>query len=97
MITDRLHPEVLFIKCLGSVLIVDVDNKRKITLLDEIVSKATQDKYFRVAVNQYRMLIVAQPNLIEEYTLEQMYTHNSVVLLKMLPTFDYIIQPNADI
>lgn len=27
MVTDPLHPEVIFIKCLGSLIILDIDNK----------------------------------------------------------------------
>jgi len=27
IVTDRLHPEVLFIKCQGSLIILDIDNK----------------------------------------------------------------------
>lgn len=34
IITDVEHPEVLFIKCLGSLIILDVDNKQKIHLLE---------------------------------------------------------------
>jgi hypothetical protein len=34
VVTDNTHPEVMFIKCLGSLIILDVDNKEKIHLLD---------------------------------------------------------------
>ena len=34
VVTDIEHPEVMFIKCLGSVIILDVDNKEKLHLLD---------------------------------------------------------------
>jgi hypothetical protein len=73
IITDVEHPEVLFIKCLGSLVAVDVDNKAKLHLLDEIISPATKDPNFRVAVNKYRMVIACQPNIIEEYSLETIY------------------------
>jgi hypothetical protein len=82
---------------LGSLIILDVDNKKKIHLLDEITSTATKDSYFRVAVNKYRMLLVSQPNIIEEYDLMDIYTKNRVILVKMLPTYGYLIQPGADI
>jgi hypothetical protein len=64
IVTDREHPEVMFIKCLGSLIILDVDNKEKIHLLDEIVSPPTAVQNFRVAVSKTRMVLVAYPNLI---------------------------------
>ncbi len=33
VVTDRWHPEVMFIKCLGALIILDVDNKEKLHLL----------------------------------------------------------------
>jgi len=54
---------------LGSIVVVDVDNKKKLHLLDEIISPATKDMNFRVAVNKYRMVVVSPPNIIEEYSL----------------------------
>jgi hypothetical protein len=43
------------------------------------------------------MLIVAQPNIIEEYSLETVYQKDTVTLMKTYPTYGYKIQPNADI
>ena len=34
VVTDALHPEVMFIQCLGSLIILDVDNKEKLHLMD---------------------------------------------------------------
>lgn len=87
----------MFIKCLGSLIILDVDNKEKIHLLDEIVSPPTAVQNFRVAVSKTRMVIVAYPNLIYEYSLEHIYTYNMVVLVKVLSSQGMSIQPNADI
>lgn len=64
IITDTAHPEVLFIKCLGSLIVLDVDNKKKLHLMDTISSAATRDPYFRVAVNKYRMILSTQPDII---------------------------------
>ena len=60
---------MLFIKCLGSLILLDVDNKKKLHLMDVITSAATRDLYFKVAVNKYRMIISTQPNIVEEYSL----------------------------
>lgn len=69
IVTDREHPEVMFIKCLGSIIILDVDNKEKIHLLDEIVSPPTAVANYRVAVSKTRLVVVAYPDLIYEYSL----------------------------
>ena len=69
IVTDDDHPEVLFIKCLGSLIILDVDNKERIHLLDEIVSPATAVKNYQVALSRKRMLIAAYPNYLIEYSL----------------------------
>jgi hypothetical protein len=39
--TTRVHPEVIFIECLDSIIILDVDNKDNILLLKELNSTAT--------------------------------------------------------
>lgn len=69
IVTDRLHPEVIFIKCQGSIIILDIDNKEKITLLDEIISPATAVKGYNVAVSKNNLLVTAYPNFIYEYSL----------------------------
>jgi hypothetical protein len=97
IITDTAHPEVLFIKCLGSLILLDVDNKKKLNLMDVITSAATRDPFFRVAVNKYRMILSTQPDIIEEYNLERVYQKDSLTLTKIYPTYGYKIQPNADI
>lgn len=95
--TDISHPEVMFIRCLGSLIILDVDNKERITLLDEIVSPPTAVQDFRVALSKTRMVLVAYPNLIYEYSLDHLYTYNMVVLVKVLSSQGMSIQPNADV
>lgn len=97
IVTDKEHPEVMFIKCLGSVIILDVDNKEKIHLLDEIVSPPTGVVNYRVAVSKTRLVLVAYPDFIYEYTLEHLYQYNMVVLIKTLSTQGMKIQPNADV
>ncbi len=69
MVTDNLHPEVIFIKCQGSIIILDIDNKEKITLLDEIISPATGVNNYQVAVSRNNLLVTAYPNLVYEYSL----------------------------
>lgn len=34
VVTDSQHPEVMFIKCIGKLIILDVDNKEQLHLLD---------------------------------------------------------------
>ena len=87
----------MFIKCLGSLIILDVDNKERIHLLDEIVSPVTAKMDYNVAISRTRLVIVAAPDLIYEYSLEHIYTFNMVVLTKTLSTQGMLIQPNADI
>lgn len=79
-------------------IILDVDNKQKIHLLEELKTVATRDLYFRVAVNKYRMVLVSQPNIIEEYNLENIYQSGSAnQVVKNYPLYGYRIQPDADI
>ncbi len=54
----------MFIKCLGSLIVLDVDNKKKLHLMDTITSAATRDLYYKVAVNKYRMVLAASPDII---------------------------------
>jgi hypothetical protein len=97
IVTDYQHPEVLFIKCQGSLIILDIDNKEKIHLLDEIISPATGVRNYQVALSRDRLLIAAYPNYLYEYSLEHIYTYNMVTLTKTLSTYGHNIQPNADI
>lgn len=50
-----------------------------------------------MAVNRDRMVVVAYPDLVFEYSLEHIYTHNMVTLTKVMPLYGMRIQPNADI
>ena len=83
----------MFIKCLGSVLILDVDNKERIHLLDEIVSPPTAVNGFKISVSKTSMAIVAYPDLVYEYSLEHIYRYNMVVLRKVLNLHGRKIQP----
>lgn len=92
------HPEVLFIKCRGSLLILDVDNKEDVKVLDEIVSaESTMSQFYRLAVNKDKLIIVAQPDIIDLYTLDHMYIKNEVKYVKRLPLYGYKIQAISDI
>jgi hypothetical protein len=52
---------------------------------------------FQVAVNRNRMVLVAPPNLIYEYSLEHIYIYKMVTFVKVMSTYGLIIQPNADV
>lgn len=97
VVTDRMHPEVMFIKCLGALIILDVDNKEKLHLLDEIIYDPTLVSNYNVAVSRSRLIISAYPDLVYEYSLDHLYTYNMVTLTKVLSTYGCKIQPNADI
>jgi len=97
VVTDTQHPEVMFIKCLGAVIILDVDNKEKLHLLDEIISEPTLVTLYNVAVSKTRMVITAYPDMVYEYSLEHIYTYNMVTLTKVLSTYGHRIQPAAEI
>ena len=97
LITDATHPEVLFIECLGSIVILDINNSEQMVLLDEIVSPDTLNKFYRIAVNYKRMIFVSDPDIIYEYSLEDLYSKNKVVFIKKLPLYHYSIQSISDI
>ena len=97
LVTDFMHPEVLFIECRGSILIIDIDNKERMTLLDEIVSPATTNQFYRITVNQNTMVVVSNPNIIDVYSLENIYSRNEVRYMRRLPIYDYEIQAVADV
>lgn len=96
--TEFPHPEVLFIKCKGSVLILDIDNKDEVTVLDEIISsESTMSPHFRIAVNKDKLIIVSEPDIIDLYTLDHIYIKHEVKYVKRLPVFGYKIQAVSDI
>lgn len=66
-------------------------------VLDEIVSTATLHKFYRTAVNAKKLMIVSDPDIIDVYSLEHIYTHGKALYLKSLPTYHYSIQPISDI
>lgn len=88
--TTREHPEVLFIECLDSVLILDVDNQDRISLLKELMTDGTQKGEFELAVNKNYLVIVSLPSLIEEYRMVNLYK-GSISLHKKLPLYDYML------
>lgn len=92
-----MHPEVLFIECLGSILILDVDNHERMEVLDEIVSPVLANRWYRITVNEMRMVVVSDPDVIMEYSLEHLYSKNKVTFIKNLPTYGYSLTPNGDV
>ena len=96
LITDLSHPEILFIQCIGSVVIVDVDNKEQVTVLAEVTSAGAQNIFSEVAVNAERMMIVSEPDSIEIYSLHRIYK-KKITLLKTLPLYNYEVPLGSDI
>lgn len=97
LVTSRWHPEVLFIKCLGSVIILDVDNRDRLILLDELYSHAILKYDYKLAVNQRILVVVAAPDVIEEYSIENIYANRQVKYLKSLYLYNYTIPTDFDI
>jgi hypothetical protein len=64
IVTFSQYRKVLFVKCQGSLIILDIDNKNKINLLDEIVSEPTSVRNYQIAAGNNRLVIVASPNLV---------------------------------
>ena len=87
--TTRKHPEVIFIECLDSVVVLDVDNRDNILLLKEFITPATQSIKFQLAINE-QFMVVAAPNLIEEYRMVDLYKGH-VVFHKQLPLYNYTL------
>ena len=57
----------------------------------------TLSRHYSVATSKNRMVLVSDPDLIEEYSLEHLYIFNTTYLTKNLPTYGMKIQPNADL
>jgi len=55
---------------------VDIDNKENLIVLDQIIATSTQNSFYRIAVNRRRLVIVSDPDIIDEYTLEHLYIKN---------------------
>ena len=87
--TTRKHPEVIFIECLDSVVVLDVDNRDNILLLKELITPATQSMKFQLAINE-QFMVMAAPNLIEEYRMVDLYKGH-VVFHKQLPLYNYTL------
>lgn len=97
MVTSYFHPEVLFIQCLGSVIILDVDNRDNLILLEELFSHAIVRNSYKLAVNQNYLIVVSAPNMIEEYSIEDIYFKREVFYYKNLPLYNYTIPDDFDI
>jgi hypothetical protein len=94
--TTRVHPEVIFIECLDSIIILDVDNKANILLLKELISTATADRSFKIAINAEYLVIVALPDRIEEYRMVDLYK-GKIIFHKQLPLYHYNITSPFDL
>lgn len=66
-------------------------------VLDEIISEATINSFYRVAVNQKRLVIVSDPDIVDVYSLDHLYIKNRVYYLRRLPLHGHKIQPTSDI
>jgi hypothetical protein len=97
IVTTRYHPEVLFIKCLGSIIILDVDNNDSLILLDELYSHAIIMNDYKLAVNERYLVVVAAPDMIEEYNIENIYSKRQVLYYKSLYLYNYTIPEDFDI
>lgn len=97
IVTTRHHPEVLFIQCYGSVIILDVDNRNNLILLDELYSHAINRNDYKLAVNERFLVVVAAPDMIEEYSLDNIYTVRQVKFFKQLPLYNYVIPADFDL
>lgn len=95
--TDHNHPEVLFIRCRGSIIILDIDNWERIVKLDEIVSDATSSMHYRIAVNKNKLVVVSDPDTINIYSLEHIYRANQVVFERSLPLYGYHFQATSEV
>jgi hypothetical protein len=96
IVTSRYHPEVLFIKCLGSIVILDVDNRDNLILLDELYSHAIIKNDYKLAVNERFLVVVAAPDMIEEYSIEKIYSNRQVLFYKSLYLYNYTIPIDFD-
>jgi hypothetical protein len=66
---NAAHADILFIKCRGSIIILDIGNKNKILLLDEIISAGTNNSFSRITVSEKRLIVVSDPDIVEVYSL----------------------------
>ena len=88
---------MLFIKCLGSIIILDVDNHMNLVLLEELYSPAILKYDYQMIANERYLVVVAAPDIIEEYSLEDIYTKRMVVYYKNLYLYNYTIPADFDI
>jgi len=45
-------------------------------VLDQIIATSTMNAFYRIAVNRRRLVIVSDPDIIDEYSLEHLYIKN---------------------
>jgi hypothetical protein len=97
LITDAAHPEVLFIRCKGEVIVLDIDNQNKMVLLREIKYSVTMNYFYRVAVNRRHLTIISDPDIVDLFSLDRIYTRHQDMAAKMLPLYGYTIQQTSEI
>jgi len=79
------------------VVILDVDNRDNLILLNELYSQAILDYAYKLAVNERFLVVIAAPNIIEEYTIENIYQERKVRFFKSLYLYNYTIPTDYDV
>ncbi len=96
--TSDFHPFVLFIHNVDSVIILDITRQGPI-LLDQIFSPGAQEPGFwkwKMAITQGHLVIINPPNIIEEYSLIELYTRKTTHMTKAYPVYNYTIHDKFD-
>ena len=96
--TSDFHPFVLFIHNVDSVIILDITRQGPI-LLDQIFSPGAQEPGFwkwKMAITRGHLVIINPPNIIEEYSLIELYTRKTTHMTKAYPTYNYTIHDKFD-
>ena len=92
------YPFVLFIQNLDSVIILDITFPIP-TLLAQIHSPGTQEPGFykwKMAIAKHHVVLVNPPNIIEEHSLLELYTHRDAPMVRKYPVYNYIIPDKFD-
>ena len=98
IVVSRFHPEVLFINCLGTLVIIDIDNHENMILLSEIsTSRAVATEGYQVAVHDDELLLIAAPDIIEEYSIKNIYALRTVTYMKKLNLYQYKMDVDFDV
>ena len=97
--TSDFHPFVLFVQNVDSVIILDITKNGPI-LLQQIESPASTEPGFwkwKMAIAKGHLVIVNPPNLIEEFSLAELYTRKVTHMTKTFPVYNYTILDKFDL